>query len=151
MRHTRWITIAGIAFALAGMSRPACARRASHYLQMRHHVHASAGHVGWRHSRIVGNRRTHFYRVLAYRSQWPPSRDRIYFQTVAQARAAGYRQAAQGPIPVPAPLTWRGTRHQLPSLGKHRVAPQSPHDMEKPVAPPREEQPPVTPTNPMPN
>ena len=148
MKHQFWIAMLTLTFALGG-GREAFARSARHDRHARSAFHAATHRLARSRDRIVGNRRTHRYAVLGYRSRWPAVQDRVYFRTVADAQASGYHPAA--PIPVPPSLTWQGTKRQLPSLGKRRVAPPPPKSIQQPLTPPAAQQPEVTPTNPMPN
>jgi hypothetical protein len=149
MRHALQIAIVGIALTLAGNSS-ALARPVHHhrYTHRPSRVEASRGVQA--HGRIVGNRQTRVYYLAQAPSRLPAPQNRIYFGTPDEARAAGYRPAAPKAIPVDPRLTWKGTR-SLPSIGKQHVPPPPPKDMRKPVAPPADQQPLVTPTNPMPN
>src|SRR5207247_10022683 len=88
-----------------------------------------------RHASIVGNRRTRVYYIQSTRSGLPAQRDRVYFATAADARAAGYQPARSGTVPIDPRLTWRGGR-DLPSLGKRRESAPPPRSIQKPAAPP---------------
>lgn len=46
--------------------------------------------------RIIGNKRTHVYHLPGETGSLPAEKNRVYFMTEAQARAAGYRPAKQG-------------------------------------------------------
>jgi hypothetical protein len=81
---------------------------------------------------IIGSRRTRVYRRAAEGGSLPAARDRIYFRSEAQARAAGYRPARQRPV-------------VLQSLPPSRS--QSP----PPASPLGRDQPTTAPTNPSPN
>ena len=148
MTRVLWIAIVGIALALVASSGGALARPAHHHRYARRHSRLDAGPMlATRHGRIAGNRRTHVYYRTASRLRAP--RNRVYLWTIARPRAAGYRPAPRGAIPINPRLTWRAGRN-LPSLGTRHV-PRPPKEMLKPLAPPAEQQPLVTPTNPMPN
>jgi hypothetical protein len=150
MRHRLAIAVISLAFALIGSSVRS-AQPARQYSYSRSNSRVSTPRTARRHGRIIGNRQTRVYYVMAYRSRLPATRDRVYFRTVTAARAAGYQPGDQAPIPVPPSLTWGGTKHQLPSIGKQHVPRPPPKDMQKPLVPPYSQQPEVTPTNPMPN
>ncbi len=143
MRKRMWINVLGIALALAGSSASAPARAAQH------HRRISSGHTVRRHGGIIGNRRSRVYYLRRTGSGLPARANRVYFGSVADARAAGYQRARQAVIPIDPRLTWRNARG-LPSLGKHHEPP-PPKWMRKPTVPPGAEQPEVTPTQPMPN
>jgi hypothetical protein len=81
---------------------------------------------------LIGNRRTRVYQRAADWGRLPAGKDRIYFRSEAQARAAGYRPARQRPV-------------VLQSLPRSRS--QSP----PPASPLGRDQPSTTPTNPSPN
>ena len=148
MRYALRIVIVGIVLALAG-SGGALARTAHHHRYGWRYSRAHSGRAIRAHNRIIGNRRTHVYYLSRTRSRLPVWQNRIYFLSTADARAAGYRLALQRPIPINPRLTWQGTR-RLPSIGTRHMPPR-PQQMDKPVVPPNSQQPPVTPTNPMPN
>lgn len=145
MRKTSCISLIGIVCALAGSAVSAPAQAAPH---ARHHNAASAARAR-RHARILANRRTRVYYLRRTYAGMPARRDRIYFATIADARAAGYQPARRDTVPIDPRLTWRNGR-SLPSLGTRRE-PTTPRGIQKPAAPPNAQQPHVTPTQPMPN
>jgi len=62
---------------------------------------------------IVGNKNTHVYHMPGDRGSMPSPQNRVYFRTVAQAQAAGYRAAGHTSV---------GGAHAYPTQrGHHRV------------------------------
>ena len=145
MKNPPWINLIGITFALAATAGSTIAQPGP---RTRDHYTASAARVR-RHKRILANRQTRVYYVRRTRGL-PARRDRVYFATIADARAAGYQPARRDTVPIDPRLTWR-SRRDLPSLGTHREPNPPPKSIQKPTAPPRTQQPHVTPTQPMPN
>ena len=125
MKRAIGIVLATLALGLGSLSHPEAWSSSDTRPSKAASKRASQG-------RVVGSRRARVYYRAGQSRSLPPQRERVYFQTEAQARAAGYR-------------AWQVHWKVPPSL------PPTKPEKRSPASPLGRQQPGTAPTAPMPN
>ncbi len=83
------------ALARIALPTPAPAPGANHSLFSRRHPRGTAGSMTPFPNAIIGNKQTHVYHLPGDTGNMPAPKNRVYFHSEAEARAAGFHAAAR--------------------------------------------------------